>query len=1010
MAITHFVMSYPNFVLGQIIDPVEVNQNNSDTSIKINAMVDSVNQSTLDIATANTNALNAVNTSNIANTNATNAVTTANTANTNSTNAVTTANTASTNATTAINTANTATTTANDAKTTALAVQTDYMTQKPLILNAVASVNSKCDVSYVDGVAASFTLGAIPVGSLPLDRLVVDVATQAELDAITTTISNQAVTLKHGQNYIMTDRDTLINNLILSGRTLVNLLGRDGNCEDVSKWTGISGTVALDNVNYVAGSNSIALTSTATGAMALKSSVSYKIDNTKYYLLLGSIKNVSCAGVGNYLTAVKGSDGTGIKLGGTGALINSLEVVIGASFKNVHIKLAPSDLGAETSIYAYASGATTAIGQKLNTDAVSLYQIDQATYNLIDVDPNYTGDNLADKFPYVDSYQVLQNPEITVQGKNFLPPFSDGNLSPTGPTSTTIAVNSPYSMQMVVTDATAESQIFIMIPALPNTQYTITNTSGNGFIRSSTVIDSVYTTLVPTKNVVSSGQSVTFTAPSDTKFVRINFTNSPNIDSSGATVGTFTFTNPVLNLGSTALPFEVATPSYEYFPVKLADNESLQQIAGKWNKTKLVQDVVLDGSLGWVITNSYTGFKRVNCSQIKDGISTTNPQIVTKYDGKILLNADSSLASDRVAVDTSTLGILISVSSADSGWGDSYTPTVAEIQAYFLGYKMNNGTFGTPYNGSGTKTWTAWNAPDNTGALTTVSSTPSSAITTGVYSYYQLHYTLATPTTEIVVPEGAIELHDGANQVELGEGVVVRESVIPYLGSDNKYRINNKYLASGATSMFLKNRADSLLSVYKNGVLDPNWLLTRTSDVNDNGIASALISAALYDPTASYSVTYQILDKYLFTTNSLSQSATYSTNDHTVLQEVVREVDDVETRVSVLEITKANRQQPQWIAPTLLNGWVNFGAPASTIGYFKDEMGFVHVKGKIKSGTIGANALIFLVGYRPLENHTITTTSNGVYGNFNILPDGSLLTIAGSNVSFDLDCTFLAEQ
>lgn len=43
MALTYFEISYPNFVLGSIIDPVEANQNNNDIVTKTNLIVDAVN-------------------------------------------------------------------------------------------------------------------------------------------------------------------------------------------------------------------------------------------------------------------------------------------------------------------------------------------------------------------------------------------------------------------------------------------------------------------------------------------------------------------------------------------------------------------------------------------------------------------------------------------------------------------------------------------------------------------------------------------------------------------------------------------------------------------------------------------------------------------------------------------------------------------------------------------------------------------------------------------------------
>lgn len=47
--------------------------------------------------------------------------------------------------------------------------------------------------------------------------------------------------LKHGWNYLLTDQASPLN-VTVFGRTLVNLLGKDGNCEHQLKFTSVSST------------------------------------------------------------------------------------------------------------------------------------------------------------------------------------------------------------------------------------------------------------------------------------------------------------------------------------------------------------------------------------------------------------------------------------------------------------------------------------------------------------------------------------------------------------------------------------------------------------------------------------------------------------------------------------------------------------------------------------------------------------------------------------------------
>ncbi|MBB5325207.1 hypothetical protein HNQ34_002307 [Anoxybacillus tepidamans] len=101
----------------------------------------------------------------------------------------------------------------------------------------------------------------------------------------------------------------------------------------------------------------------------------------------------------------------------------------------------------------------------------------------------------------------------------------------------------------------------------------------------------------------------------------------------------------------------------------------------------------------------------------------------------------------------------------------------------------------------------------------------------------------------------------------------------------------------------------------------------------------------------------------------------------------------------------AKKQQEAWIAPTLLNGWVNFANGYETSGYFKDELGIVHLKGTVKGGT---NNIIFYlpIGYRPLARLFFpvrywTGTQENI-GIVQINPDGGVVRTLGTDeVAFD---------
>lgn len=57
---------------------------------------------------------------------------------------------------------------------------------------------------------------------------------------------------------------------------------------------------------------------------------------------------------------------------------------------------------------------------------------------------------------------------------------------------------------------------------------------------------------------------------------------------------------------------------------------------------------------------------------------------------------------------------------------------------------------------------------------------------------------------------------------------------------------------------------------------------------------------------------------------------------------------------------------PSWIRPDqLLNGWSNFGGAQAPVGYHRDALGYVHVRGYLTAGTLAAVIFTLPLGYRP---------------------------------------------
>lgn len=91
--------------------------------------------------------------------------------------------------------------------------------------------------------------------------------------------------------------------------------------------------------------------------------------------------------------------------------------------------------------------------------------------------------------------------------------------------------------------------------------------------------------------------------------------------------------------------------------------------------------------------------------------------------------------------------------------------------------------------------------------------------------------------------------------------------------------------------------------------------------------------------------------------------------------------------------------QEGWTNPTLTNSWANFGAGYAAAGYMKDRLGFVHLKGLVKTGTSGNSIFTLPVGYRPAENHYMPGLSNDLISSMVIGSDGKVTVFGGAGVA-----------
>jgi hypothetical protein len=112
---------------------------------------------------------------------------------------------------------------------------------------------------------------------------------------------------------------------------------------------------------------------------------------------------------------------------------------------------------------------------------------------------------------------------------------------------------------------------------------------------------------------------------------------------------------------------------------------------------------------------------------------------------------------------------------------------------------------------------------------------------------------------------------------------------------------------------------------------------------------------------------------------------------------------------SLLKWMPGNSFLYSWLTPAFQNGWLNYDAFYNQAGYYRDTSNRVYLRGLVRTGT--ANTTIFTLpsGYRPVRRELFCVMSNGAIARVDVLIDGQVLMMSGSNVWISLDrISFLA--
>lgn len=829
------------------------------------------------------------------------------------------------------------------------------------------------------GYASLDDSGKVPADLLPFNEELENTVAQHtedinQLEERLDTEQRQDVVFNAGLQILNAQRRAAFSLSGIKGRTLVNLFGRDGNCERVdafSRWFNSNQEVDTTNKVFGSGSLKITVTTSVDKTGGVFKVMTPQIKSNSYYILKCYFKNIDLPDSIKPEVLMKVTDSEGDRLVGNYAGTmnkNTFSMTYGKAYTKSNLS--------EFVVYARIPGGSAAVGNSFNIDGFSLYEISAAEYAALD---SMTPEQVATKYPYVDSVQPVRNPYAIRYGENLAPTLFEGVLE------SSTKVLSKYSALIKATGSTVVEYRSKLIPAKPNTKYTIrAKITHNGIEK----YDGVYVDVLGYDEAglyvfdgigTSINGSDAFITPANIKTMEVRI-----VAPSDAAIGEYVVEDIMLNIGTEAKPFKpredamlaLQTDLYAD-PLTGANADEVFEKDGQYFKLAKWKKTIMNGSEDVSYGSSASGYKTIRLPKVDRDFSAGF--YITKYDGKQLTYSYNAVTgADQFRQGPGESFLFLTVSNTDSGWGDNYTPTADEIKAYFMGWVMYDGSLaggaaspnnpaGNVYKGTGSKAWCYRRdgvSPSYDGPTAILPTTQAPN-----WTPYQLVYQLATPTVEPIVSEGMLTFNEGDNQIEVGTGLVVREKANPKTIDPQMWEINSTYY--NLEGSVLKNRTEKILAVYKNNALDSSWVRW-----NDSAYGKERVTSRNYDSSAAYSVTYLMLDK----SPIVPFTGSYAANEKAMLQELTDVVQQNATAVSVLMNKKTDKDKPiVWIEPTLINGATVYPDTAfRRPSYSRTADGLVSMSGLIRiTSSTGSAAFILPVGYRPSKMLIFSCTTGG---------------------------------
>ncbi|WP_128896330.1 hypothetical protein [Longirhabdus pacifica] len=673
--------------------------------------------------------------------------------------------------------------------------------------------------------------------------------------------SATTISLQRGQNIVTTEQASGVRMTEIIGRTMVNLLGSDGNCEDTSKFSVQialkADTFQLSKADAVYGGHGIRATFSLVDDLEYGTSFygirNYNIKQGKHYLAAAHIKDSS--------SSIKGN------------------VAVRKFNTEYHIQSTDSKLTSTLDYVTFtADGTEESVGIYFNVlaneqwcafDGLRLYEIIESEKTYIDSLSIIEAEKyIATRYPYVEGLRSLTNPYVIRYGRNVIPPFSDWNLSE----ETTI--DKDYKLTLRAT----EHERWSISPP-------ISVVAGEAYAFSADTMDgnAIYQSWndegeIIEEEVLENNSSLTISDEAVKMTIKIGNTVEKG-------TGTFGFENLMLALGTAKVNFEPQNNDEMYVETVLRSSmdgevyDSITERDGILYKNKRMDHIELTGKIIYRLVEDVSGVKKIRLSnEFLDNFFKTfkkkpNKHLLIKYNNQLLEQSiDETIKADAFTI-SEEKAVFIFLSDEDTGW-ENYNPSEWDICRYFNGWKYIDGEKWESITGNN----------EITNSLQSQKSMPSN------YTPYQLQYELEEPIEEVIEGQLGLSFLTGKNQVEVGEGIIVQEEVRPRI-FNSQYWINAAFAENLGEQLPKKN--SKISCVYRDGRKDANWSIAphNTDLVSMYGKEYAVISEYDYHSDSTYTVTYQMINS--LTPPMSTMHLEYEGSLHTVVESLVQKTADL---------------------------------------------------------------------------------------------------------------------